>query len=46
MYNPAGDRRSKQVHSEYQKNFKQLDDRFATDSEEVRNGMKGPFSKA
>ena len=44
-YNPA-DRRAKQVRSDYKKRLKQLDHRFALDSEEVRNGMQGPFSKA
>ena len=44
-YNPA-DRRAKQVLSEYRSNFKQLDNKFTSDSEEVRNGMRGSFSKA
>ena len=44
-YNPA-DRRAKLVYSEYRKKFGQLDNKFAADSEEVRSGTRGPFSKA
>ena len=44
-YNP-GDRRAQGIYSEYRKKFKGLDKKFAADSEEVRSGTRGPFSKA
>ena len=44
-YNPA-DRRAQGIYSDYRRNFEGLDKKFAADSEEVRSGTRGPFSKA